>query len=94
MDHDIGLSPTGNFISGPQPFFSLSRDKFSDPFPITIPDDDKFFTGKSNSDKIGFMRSVWVREDNEEVLPRQHLNQLTSFLDLGQVRSNYAHAYI
>ncbi|GMH38841.1 hypothetical protein BSKO_06739 [Bryopsis sp. KO-2023] len=83
IDHDIGLSPTGAFTSGKQPFFSLGRDKFTDPFPITVPKDDEFFTGEFEVKQFGFARSVWVRDNNKEVFPRTHLNQLTSYLDLG-----------
>lgn len=82
IDHDIGISPIGAFATSDQPLFTASFEKFFDEVPIEIPSDDPDFTGKS---ELPFERAVFVRRDNQEVLPREIVNQITSFLDLSQV---------
>ncbi|GMH34110.1 hypothetical protein BSKO_01944 [Bryopsis sp. KO-2023] len=82
IDHDIGISPVGAFASKNQPLFSTSFEKFFDEVPIEIPSDDPDFTGKS---ELPFERAVFVRKDNQEVFPREIVNQITSYLDLSQV---------
>lgn len=52
------------------------------PTPVEIPANDPDFSGKS---ELAFERAVFVRKDNQEVFPRQIVNQITSFLDLSQV---------
>lgn len=82
IDHDIGISPVGSFARRQQPLFSVSFEKFLDELPIEIPSDDPDFTSKS---ELPFERAVYVRENNEEVTPREIVNEITSFFDLSQV---------
>lgn len=82
VDHDLDLSPTGELSSATQPLFSHGRQKFHEDMGIDIPKDDKFM---STEEEIVFERAVWVQKNNKEVLPREHLNVLSAFLDLGQV---------
>lgn len=82
IDHDIGLSPFGSFAIPNQPLFSTSFEEFFDEVPIEVPEDDPDFPGGS---ELAFERAVFVRKDNAEVLPRQIVNQLTSYLDLSMV---------
>lgn len=82
IDHDIGISPVGSFARSTQPLFSTSFEKFLDEIPIEIPEDDPDFTDKQ---ELPFERAVFLREDNREVIPREIVNEITSFLDLSQV---------
>ncbi|GMH42851.1 hypothetical protein BSKO_10770 [Bryopsis sp. KO-2023] len=88
VDHDIGISPVGSFADRDQPLFSASFEKFLDEVPIEIPDGDPFFEGVK--EELPFERAVFVREDNQEVLPRKIVNQNTAFLDLSQVYGSTA----
>lgn len=82
IDHDIAVTPVGSFARRNQPLFSVSFEKFLDELPISIPSDDPDFTSKS---ELPFERAVFARENNQEVSPRELINELTAFLDLSQV---------
>lgn len=82
IDHDLDLSPTGVLSSPHQPLFDIGSRKLHEKMPIPIPENDPFMAGLA---EMKFERAAWARLDNEDLIPRQHLNQLSSFLDLGQV---------
>ncbi|CAD7701434.1 unnamed protein product [Ostreobium quekettii] len=82
IDHDLDLSPTGLLGDSHQPLFTGGSAKFHDKMPIPVPLGDEFMPELRAMD---FERAAWVREDNEAVTPRQHLNRLSSYLDLSQL---------
>ncbi|GMH36482.1 hypothetical protein BSKO_04350 [Bryopsis sp. KO-2023] len=82
IDHDVGISPVGAFSSSKQPLFSVSRSLFAEDLPISVPSDDPDFEAGT---LLPFERSVWRREGNTNVVPREILNSITAYLDLSQV---------
>lgn len=85
IDHDLALSPIGVITKEEQPLFSFSKGLFHEQIPIEVPEDDPVFSGTHARKALEFERAVSARMNNEYVHPRQIMNSLTSFLDLGQV---------
>lgn len=82
VDHDLGLSPTGVLTTAHQPLFDIGTQKLHEKMPIPMPESDPVMP---NLTEMEFERTAWARENNREIVPRQHLNQMSAFLDLGQV---------
>ncbi|GMH36259.1 hypothetical protein BSKO_04127 [Bryopsis sp. KO-2023] len=80
IDHDVGLTPVSQLSESRQPGFSTTategRDK--DQLPISVPKDDPFFDSKQT---LEFERSIFSKRGEGQ----SHINQLSAFLDLGQV---------
>lgn len=83
--HDLHFNPRHDLVDGPVPFFTLSRESFLEQLPIEVPEDDPAFTGVFQTDVLEYYRGAWVRENNTDIVPRQYLNEVTSYLDLGTV---------
>lgn len=81
--HDLYYNPRFDLISGPVPFFTLSRERFQESLPIEVPADDPVFTGEFATETIDYNRGAWRRLNNTDSIPREYLNQVTSYLDLG-----------
>lgn len=90
IDHDVGISPVGVFADGAQPLFSVSTELFTEQLPIKVPSNDPIFTGPNRKETLPFERTTHRRVGGAEVTPRQILNSLTSYLDLGQVYGSEA----
>lgn len=86
----MGISPVGAFADGVQPLFSVSNELFTEQLPIRVPANDPVFTGPNRKETLPFERTTHRRVGGIEVKPREILNSITSYLDLGQVYGSEA----
>ena len=78
VDHDLTLAPESSQLDPVQTGFKNSRPQANkEELPIEVPENDVFF-----EDELKFERSATIPGSGN---PREHINQHSAYLDLGQV---------